>query len=218
MKSRKIGKGRWVLGNPLDALAKLPDSCANVSIVTNIDVLNGDWASLYKEMSRITKPEGVFILAGSNKYLSPVMSKKVKSLRHMWTLFRHNTKIKIPKDTFAVFSKQKKQFPLPCLETPYGLFKCYLIQKRKDEEYRSDTLTSKDIKKDIVTFDFSNMMPLIKRILSNYTKPNDIVINPYAEDGNVALACEELGLRWLCLSDSEKTTRKAFKSVKEKIQ
>lgn len=40
---------------------------------------------------------------------------------------------------------------------------------------------------------------LVKLFISLHTKPGDIIVDPFGGSGTTAVACEELGRRWICI-------------------
>lgn len=89
MKSKKIGNGRWVLGDCLEAMAKLPDNCIDLILCDlPYGTTKNKWDSvipfkpLWEQYNRICK--GPVILTASQPFTSVLVCSNIENFKHEW--------------------------------------------------------------------------------------------------------------------------------------
>lgn len=59
-------------------------------------------------------------------------------------------------------------------------------------------------------------IPLMKWIIQNYSKENDLILDPFLGSGTTAVACQELGRRFIGIEISEKYCQIARERLRQK--
>ena len=63
-------------------------------------------------------------------------------------------------------------------------------------------------------------MPLFKWCLANYSKPGDLVLDPFAGSGTTALACHALNRRFICIekeAEYVEVARNRLRDIKSQL-
>ena len=208
MKEFKTKHGRFILGDARELIRELPSGSVDAIITDPPFGLNMDefdnpevFFELEDEMWRVLKPDGWLVFYYSTKKLPEAF--KLKRFEYVWQIccLFHGTQGKCALGDQAcsyilVFRKGNPKVACKRSDVVYG------------DEFPLIPFKVKD--------------PLFKPTMANamlllmFTKPGDLVLDPFAGYGSIPLTCEVLGRRWLAFEIDPFKFEIAYKFIVEK--
>lgn len=148
------------------------------------------WSKLSRFAKRVLKPNGFCIAYSGQMYLPEVMNRMNEHLDYYWT--------------FAVYHEGQTQIVnginLMCRWKPVLIFQ---NGKKKIENTFQDYFISEQREKN--GHDWQQSKSGVGYLIEMFTKPNDLILEPFAGSGTTIIAAREKGRRIIAAEIDEKT-------------
>lgn len=247
LKSRKLGNGRWVLGDCLDALKRLPDNSIDLILC---DLPYGTtackWDSiipfkpLWEEYNRVCK--GPVVLTSTEPFTSKIVLSNIDNFKHKWVWNKRqsgnfvqakNMPLRICEDIVAFKSKGFRYNPQMELHE-----KPYMQNRNKNSKEGSAIPVNGMVKRELKTqkyptdlIEITNSRRGFKRIhptqkpvalfeylIKTYSNEGDMVLDNCAGSGTTAIAAINTKRRWLCIEKDKEYSNKALNRIREHLK
>jgi len=209
MREFKTQYGRYVLGDARELIKEVPTASVDVIItdppygfgIDEYDV-SDVFFDIEDEMWRVLKPDAWLVFYYATKRLPEAF--KLRRFRYVWAIACVFLGMKNPKRTIfgdqmwnlvLVFAKGKPKVSQRYSDIIYGYTLPLIPFKVKDPQFKPT---------------MANAM-----LVGMFSKPKDLVLDPFAGFGSIPIVCELLGRRWLAFEIDPLKFEVAYKFIVE---
>lgn len=246
MKSKRLGKGRWVLGDCLEAMSKIPDNCIDLILCDlPYGFTRNKWDSiipfepLWEQYNRICKDTSPVLLMGVQAFSALTVVSNLKFFKYqiVWEKFRptgflnaRRQPLRKHEDINVFYRKQCVYNPQMSQGEPYdrGIIKSISSNYGKAKPKRRINIDGKRFPNDIIKI-YENInritihptqkpVTLFEYLIKTYSNEGDLILDNCAGSGTTAIACENLNRRWLCIEKDKEYSNKALNRIRQHIK
>ena len=230
-------------GDCFEILKSFPDNYFDAIITdppyltTNLkfDQTRFDWIELWKLLKLKTKKEGLFIIFASFKSSLDLINSNKKNFRYnlVWKktmptgFLDANYRPLRSHELILIFAKQLRKSIYNPQDTTGQKYSRIRDKEGKASHYGNHIRTNtkqKDTRcpTDVLTFKNSNSkslhptqkpLDLITYLINTYSNENQLILDPFAGSGTLAIACLETNRRYVCIEKDDKY----FEVMKKRI-
>lgn len=242
-----IGNGRFYLGDCLQVMRELPDKCVDMILCDlpyGTTACKWDtvipFAPLWEAYKRIAKPSAAIVLTAAQPFTSALVMSNVREFRYEWiwektaaTGFLNAKKSPLKAhENICVFYAD---FPVynPKMSAGHTIKRVNASFADHGENYgkansiRAPYESSERFPRSVQKFPKDNRraaihptqkpVALFEYLIKTYTNAGAIVLDNCAGSGTTAVACENLGRRWVCIEQDQGYADKACERIRQTI-
>jgi len=232
-----------ICGDCLEVMKQLPDKCIDLVLTDPpYGTTQCSWdeiipfKDLWTEVERITRDDGAIIMTASQPFTAELVHSNIKHFRHSWiwdkglsgNIFLADSQpMKIHEDV-CVFGKiSPRYYPLKTQgnmrkmrnngmnDSAFGDFKSYQGEITDMKNPKSICYFPNTDRKNI-EHPTQKPVSLFAYLITQYSKENDIILDPFLGSGTTAVACQNLHRNFIGIEISPEYCKIAEKRLRQK--